>query len=205
MCNMSPLLCIILYFRLIYLLLCFDNRFKLMNMTADRRAQSNRWETHICPEIHKKIEAIIEESRSLRVGRSSEDTYEVIDNHSTAVSLRDRKCSCRKWEVHGLPCKHACAAIMQTNTSVHSYVDDYFTVEAYRRSYAESIYPIPDSDKPCDDNRDLQIRPPITKKRPDRPRRRRIESQGVEVRDLHCSRCHEAGHNRRSCNAVVQD
>jgi len=181
------------------------SRFKVMNMFADRREQSNKWDTHLCPEIRKKIELLVEDGRYLRVGRSTEETYEVIDENNNAVNLECRRCSCKRWEIHGLPCKHACAAIMQTETNVHSYVDSYFTVAWYCPAYGSPIFPVPDGDKPSDENRPLRIRPPIAKKRPGRPRRRRIESQAFDIRELHCSRCHQSGHNRRSCNAVIAD
>ncbi|XP_039138187.1 uncharacterized protein LOC120275627 [Dioscorea cayenensis subsp. rotundata] len=153
-------------------------RFKLMNMLAERREQCNNWDTHLCPEIQKKVEQIVDESRFLRVGYSTDDTYKVIDNNNNAVSLQPRSCSCRRWE---------------------------FTVEWYRRAYVNPISPVPDSDKPSDDNRPLRLRPPISKKRLGHPRRKRIESQAFDVRELHYSRCHEACHNRRSCNAVIAD
>ncbi|XP_039117932.1 uncharacterized protein LOC120253733 [Dioscorea cayenensis subsp. rotundata] len=90
---------------------------------------SIRWDTHICPEIHKRVELVIEDCRFLRVGFSMSDTYEIVDNHNNVVSLPNQKYSCRKWEVHGLPCKYACETIMQIDMIVHSYVADYFTVE----------------------------------------------------------------------------
>ncbi|XP_039141986.1 uncharacterized protein LOC120279189 [Dioscorea cayenensis subsp. rotundata] len=89
--------------------------------------------------------------------------------HLPVTSMVD---TIRRWDVHGLPCKHATVAIMQTDTNVYCYVDEYFTTESYRRAYVEPIYPIPDSDKPSDDARQLKMRPPIAKKRPDRPRRK---------------------------------
>ncbi|XP_039119170.1 uncharacterized protein LOC120255401 [Dioscorea cayenensis subsp. rotundata] len=139
------------------------------------------------------------------VGHSTDDTYEVIDNNNNAVSLQSHSCSCRRWEIHGLPCKHACVAIMQTDTNVHSYVADYFTVEWYHRAYANPISPVPDSDKPPDDNCPLRLRQPISKKQLGRSRKKRIESQAFDVRELHYSQCHEVGHNWRSCNAVIAD
>ncbi|XP_039126995.1 uncharacterized protein LOC120263173 [Dioscorea cayenensis subsp. rotundata] len=128
-------------------------RFKLMKMLTERREVSAMWDTYPCPEIRKKVEQIIEISRFSRVDRSSDDTYEVVDEHNNVVNLRLRKCSCRRWDVHGLPCKHETATIMQTDTNVHCYVNQYFTTESYHRAYAEPIYPIPDSDKPSDDDR----------------------------------------------------
>ncbi|XP_039146825.1 uncharacterized protein LOC120284076 [Dioscorea cayenensis subsp. rotundata] len=163
-------------------------RFKLMKMLTEWREVSAMWDTYLCPEIRKKVEQIVEISRFSRVGRSSDDTYEVVDEHNNAVNLRLRKCSCRRWDVHGLTCKHTTAVIMQTDTNVHCYVDQYFTAESYCRTYAEPIYLIPDSDKPSDDDRQLRMRPPIAKKRPGRPRKKQIESQCFDVLDLHCGR-----------------
>ncbi|XP_039118100.1 uncharacterized protein LOC120254012 [Dioscorea cayenensis subsp. rotundata] len=114
--------------------------------------------------ILKKVKQMVEISQFSRVGRSSDDNYEVVDEHNNAVNLRLRKCSCRRWDIHGLPCKHATAMIMQTDTNVHYYVDQYFTAESYHRAYAEPIYPIPDSEKPSDDACQLRMRPPIAKK-----------------------------------------
>ncbi|XP_039146879.1 uncharacterized protein LOC120284150 [Dioscorea cayenensis subsp. rotundata] len=166
-------------------------QFKLMNMLAERREQCNNWGTHLCPEIRKKVEQIVDESHFLRVGRSTDDTYEVIDNNNNAVGLQSRSGSCRRWEVHGLPCKHACVAIMQIDTNIHSYVADYFTVEWYHRAYANPISPVPDSDKPSDENRQLRLRPLISMKQSGRLRRERIGSQAFDVRELHCSQCRE--------------
>ncbi|XP_039114974.1 uncharacterized protein LOC120250246 [Dioscorea cayenensis subsp. rotundata] len=110
-----------------------------------------------------------------------------------------------RWQVYGIPRKHACAAILQTDINIHRYVDDYFTVDSYRQAYAEAIFPVPDNDKPDDINRELLVHPPITKKPVGRPRQKRLESQTSIIRELRCSRWHDAGHNRRSCNASIAD
>ncbi|XP_039138820.1 uncharacterized protein LOC120276157 [Dioscorea cayenensis subsp. rotundata] len=170
-----------------------------------RRENSMKWETHLCPEIHKKIEKTIEESRCLVIGRSDGDIFEVVDKQGNHVDLRNRTCSCRRWEVYGLPCNHACCAILQTDVNIHRYVEGYYTVALYKEAYESPIFPVPDHDKPMDAGRHLRIHPPISKKRPGRSRKRRIESQAFGVRDLHCSRCHKVGHNRATCNEVIAD
>ncbi|XP_039122048.1 uncharacterized protein LOC120258664 [Dioscorea cayenensis subsp. rotundata] len=139
---------------------------------------------------------MIEESRSLVVGQSNGEQYEVIDSYSNSFNLCDRTCLCRHWQIYGLPYWYACAAIMQSDTNNHHFMDEYHTVASYKAAYTSPIFPIPDDDKPKDDSRPLRLRPPITKKRPGHPRRRRIESQAFNVRELRCSRCHEVGHNR---------
>ncbi|XP_039145643.1 uncharacterized protein LOC120282874 [Dioscorea cayenensis subsp. rotundata] len=69
-------------------------RCKMMNLMYKRRENSMKWETHLCPEIHKKIEKTIEESRCLVIGRSDGDIFEVVDkqgNHATTQSQCTKK------------------------------------------------------------------------------------------------------------------
>lgn len=113
------------------------------------------------------------------------NNYEVMDENNIAISLQ-------KWKVCDLPCKHACATICKHTPC---YVDDYFSIDWYRSTYAEPIYPIPDRDKPRDGLHELRITPPITKKKPDHPQRNRIESQSFDVYDSHCNWCHEVTHD----------
>ncbi|XP_039118422.1 uncharacterized protein LOC120254384 [Dioscorea cayenensis subsp. rotundata] len=176
-----------------------------MGMLCHRREQSHRWERRLYPVIHQKIEELVEESRNLLVGRSDGDHFEVVDQKNYCISLNSRTCSCRRWQVYGITCKHTCAAILQIDTNIHRYVDDYFTVDSYRQAYAEAIFLVPDNDKPDDLNRELLVHSPITKKLVGRPRWKRLESQASIVSELRCSRCHDAGHNRRSCNASIAD
>jgi len=58
------------------------------------------------------------------------------------VDLQNRKCSCRKWTITGIPCKHAILAIWAKNDVVLDYVDDCYKVDTYKRIYEKSIFPI---------------------------------------------------------------
>ncbi|XP_039118504.1 uncharacterized protein LOC120254471 [Dioscorea cayenensis subsp. rotundata] len=136
----------------------------MVDTICERREVSAMWDTYLYPKILNKVEEIIKSSWHLRVGRSSNDTYEVVDNYNSAINLHDRKCSCKRWEVLELLCKYAIATILQTDTNVHCYVDEYFTAESYRHAYVKPIYSIPNSDMPFDDTRQLRMRPPIAKK-----------------------------------------
>ena len=50
---------------------------------------------------------------------------------------------------------------MKTDTNVHYFVDDYYTVESYRTMYMSLIYSIPNHDKPMDNHQDLAFQPSI--------------------------------------------
>ncbi|XP_039134903.1 uncharacterized protein LOC120272206 [Dioscorea cayenensis subsp. rotundata] len=167
-------------------------RFKLMGMLCHRREQSHRWERHLYLVIHQEIEELVEESRNLLFDRSDGDHFEVVDQKNYCISLNARACSCHSWQVYGIPYKHACAIILQTDTNIHRYVNNYFTVDSYRQAYAEAIFPVANNYKPDDVNLELLMRPPITKKPIGRPRRKRLESQASIVHKLRCSRCHDA-------------
>ncbi|XP_039146796.1 uncharacterized protein LOC120284037 [Dioscorea cayenensis subsp. rotundata] len=129
----------------------------MLNTSADahqwliQKTDRAHWQT-TCSKVRDggrldKIEELVEESRNLLVCRSDGDHFEVVDQKNYCISLNARTCSCRRWQVYGIPCKHAYAAILQTDTNIHRYVDDYFTVDAYRQAYTEVIFPVLDNDK----------------------------------------------------------
>ena len=70
--------------------------------------------------------------------------------------------------------------------------------------YEYAIFPIMDISKPTGVKReDLIIKLLITKPKIGRPKKKHIESQLEEVHPLKCGRCHNVGHNRKTCNAPI--
>ncbi|KAL6320887.1 hypothetical protein AAG906_010696 [Vitis piasezkii] len=125
------------------------------------------------------------------------------------VNLRERTCTCKAWQMAGIPCEHACAAIRQMKQDVYEYVDSYFKLPMQELIYSGHFNSIPNHNMPIVDAdgcvRDAQghlypsLKPPCSKRPPGRPRHRRIESQFSSKRLIFCSRCQVAGHNRASC------
>ncbi|KAH7836526.1 hypothetical protein Vadar_002444 [Vaccinium darrowii] len=113
----------------------------------------------------------------------------------------------KQWEISGIPCKHAMAAITYGRKNVEDYVHPYFSKEMYLRAYAGMIHPILDHSMwtmcPGD-----PLDPPPLKRMPGRPRknRRRQEDEGAagtsqskRSQTLKCTWCQEYGHNKRTC------
>ena len=128
-----------------------------MMMLCNRREHSRQWETNLCPNIHKKLREIAEERCILRVDHSNEDHSEVVEQNNDSVSLLSRMCSCHRWQVYGISCKHACIVIMQIDAIGHRYVDGNITVESYWLAYAEAIFPVQDNDQPINESRKLLL------------------------------------------------
>ncbi|GKB54168.1 hypothetical protein Tco_0904921 [Tanacetum coccineum] len=84
-----------------------------------------------------------------QVSRSSDNRAEAkYKGKRWEVLLDQRICSCRVWQVKGLPCVHAAAFIAFTrDANWDSYVDPYFTIDKFKEAYALEISPIPDKDQ----------------------------------------------------------
>ena len=63
-----------------------------------------------------------------------------------AVDLAARTCTCRRWDISGIPCQHAIAAIDAKEQDPALYVDECYSQEKYFLAYAHIIHPIAGED-----------------------------------------------------------
>ena len=52
-----------------------------------------------------------------------------------------RTCSCRAWQSTGYTCSHALSVILTHRLLVHDYTAPFFTLEAFHKTYANTIIP----------------------------------------------------------------
>ncbi|PWA68174.1 hypothetical protein CTI12_AA313100 [Artemisia annua] len=133
--------------------------------------------------------------------------YEVKDNRrGDIVDLTKGTCSCRKWQLSGLPCGHVCAVARVTGlTSVEGLVKDWFLRTTLKNTYTGMFNPAQDV-ATWETRDDLQVvlAPVIIKRQAGRPKNKdRIRSQGEEPVKKQCTRCGANGHNRGSCNVPL--
>ncbi|XP_010541802.1 PREDICTED: uncharacterized protein LOC104815186 [Tarenaya hassleriana] len=101
------------------------------------------------------------------------------------VSIEDRTCNCRVFDIDKIPCIHAIAAlhkIGKTNV-IPNLCSPYYTRETWRLAYQETVYPVPDCCEWIIDDPDvgnLVVMPPIMdEKRPcGRPKQNRYPGPG---------------------------
>jgi hypothetical protein len=120
----------------------------LMSKWNQKRKISKKFDGLILPHIIKDLK---EKSRecNLKVEECSEDVVEVIamggSGFRFVVNLRERTCTCRKWQVSGIPCKHALAFITSlSDVPIEKYVDLYYSVDKFRVAYSQLIPAMPD-------------------------------------------------------------
>lgn len=187
---------------------------KLMSEFEKRRAKSSTWLSLLAPSSEKKLMEAIKRTSTYQVLRSDEVEFEVLSTErSDIVNIGTRSCSCRDWQLCGIPCSHAAAALISSKKDVYAFAEKYFTADSYRRTYSRQMHPIPrkiEWTKQIDDQAQAQVdddtqmvRPPKFRRPPGRPEKKRIciEDVNREKHTVHCSRCNQTGHYKTTCKA----
>ncbi|KFK30646.1 hypothetical protein AALP_AA6G009000 [Arabis alpina] len=60
------------------------------------------------------------------------------------VQLNDSTCTCGKFQSKKYPCPHALAVCEKLKINPLQYVDDYYTLERYYKTYASTFSPVPE-------------------------------------------------------------
>lgn len=134
------------------------------------------------------------------------------------VDMSKKVCTCRKWELNGIPCKHAVATIWNMSENgmnvglPEEYVHPTYFLQTWKAVYANKINPIngreywPKSPVPT------TLLPPLHHTQVGRPKKKRKRSAGeissqIVVggkvtrvgKSMKCGLCKNNGHNKRSC------
>lgn len=177
-------------------------RGKMMELIYNRRVGSSQWLTKLTPSKEEKLQKDTSTARSLQVLLSHGSTFEVRGESIDIVDIDHWDCSCKDWQLHGLPCCHAIAVFDWIGRNPYDYCSRYFTVESYRLAYAESIQPVPNVDRPVkieSAHVGVIVTPPPTKRPPGRPKMKQAGSIETIKRQLQCSKCKGLGHNKKTC------
>ncbi|GKB07120.1 mutator type transposase [Tanacetum coccineum] len=134
------------------------------------------------------------------------------------VNMDRRVCSCRKWELTGIPCKHVVAAIYNMSENSmgvgipEQWVHAAYRLETWAHVYSFKVNPCNGRDMwPVVESRTVII-PPLYKPPIGRPPKKRkksndeIASQSASSgklsrkgKSVSCGKCGNVGHNRKGC------
>ncbi|XP_042478455.1 uncharacterized protein LOC122059620 isoform X2 [Macadamia integrifolia] len=187
-------------------------RLKIADFMCGKRTETAAWEIPVGCRIDDKLKGNIEKSQGYGVHYFSDSKFEVcVLPNKYVVDLHNRSCTCREWDMIGLPCEHACAALRSINADVYQYVEAFYLKETQQAIYSEQMHPVPIHEIPVgattDGNSDegsstgLGLRPPSVRRLPGRPKGKQVKPDHGDKRPLHCAHCKEVGHNRRKCKA----
>ncbi|XP_031476140.1 uncharacterized protein LOC116247876 [Nymphaea colorata] len=190
-------------------------RTQLTDCFNERRNRGMAWSTILVPSAEKHMSEAIADSRCYQVLRANEVEFEIVSTERTnIVDIRSRCCSCRRWQLFGLPCAHATAALLSCGQNAHLFAESCFTVANYRETYSQIIQPIPErslwqeraeGSKDGGASADIVIRPPKTRRPPGRPKKKLVRAESINrvKRIVNCGRCNQSGHSRKKCQAQI--
>lgn len=161
----------------------------------------------VCPRIQQKLDKEKNIAYKCSIFPSTMTLFQVRYHDEVSVDMSKWSCTCRKWDLTGIPCYHACAVIGYLGKYAEDYVHSWYQKDTYMKAYEFNIPPLP-SDKfwptvayPLD--------PPPIKSQPGRPKKNRrkdphelpkkvgrLSKHGCTVT---CGNCNEKGHNKKTC------
>jgi len=106
--------------------------------------------------------------------------------------------------VTGKPCTHALAFIarLSRHAKMDEFIDDYFSVNRFRKAYAGTFNPMTSKVSWPRVDLDYKIKKPKLRRKPGRPRISRMKSYdeaGTSKKRKPCSECNELGHIAKHC------
>lgn len=129
---------------------------------------------------------------------------------SYSVNIENRTCTCRMWDVTGIPCRHALKVFVDKKLKAEDYVADCYLTTTRKKQYSNSISPVegmkfwkeatgPELDPPPRDNDKGRKKNPQERKKGiyESPTKGKKVSRHLKV--IHCYRCSMAGHNALHC------
>lgn len=115
----------------------------MIDAFTDAKLDGSMWFSHLTPSKEKQLQEENLKSCGLKVLISSDTLFEVREDSTHVVNISDWSCTCLGWKETGLPCRHALAVFTLTGKNPYDFCSNYFTVDAYRLTYLESITPVP--------------------------------------------------------------
>ncbi|KMZ56049.1 Mutator-like transposase-like protein [Zostera marina] len=185
-------------------------RHQLTTWFDERRNLGMSLTSILVPSAEKLISEAMSDSHCYQVLRANKVEFEIVSSERTnIVNIQSHCCSCRRWQIYGVPCAHAAAALISCGEDVRHYAQECFSVGKYCETYSQVINPIPDKSAwkqivvlPGEETTDIVIHPPKTRRPPGRPKKKvpRIENFKRPKRVVQCGRCHLLGHSQKKCS-----
>ncbi|XP_050233534.1 uncharacterized protein LOC126682022 [Mercurialis annua] len=197
-------------------------RKKVMTRIAEYKKFTSTWQGDFSPDCLATFESNFLLSTDCEVIYNGDDSYEVShgdDQHTVVV--KQKACTCRLWDISGVPCSHAIAAIYHAGGNPLEYICNCFNKRMFENAYHFALQPVRGVKFwHCDQYQPIE--PPPFKKPPGRPKKNRVrdksEPKKNTVRDksepqrpttsqklgraggrVTCGLCKGVGHNKKTC------
>ncbi|XP_056170809.1 uncharacterized protein LOC115666035 isoform X1 [Syzygium oleosum] len=197
-------------------------RVQLMERIHKQRDGLAKYSGVICPKIQEILDLQKEYSASWIPAWNGEDEFELSGPYGDkkVVNIRHRTCSCRRWDISGIPCCHVVAALVYLREQPEKWVHTCFSMEKFRQTYSHVVHAVDSKDTwPAREH----LLPPDVPKQVGRKKKQRTKSvnevadsnlktrkkkvvrepAGIKLKrqntTITCGKCGGLGHNRYHC------
>jgi hypothetical protein len=173
----------------------------------------DKWEDIICPVMREKLEKNKLHHRFWQSTFNGDGKFEVrhgMDGY--IVDMKAKTCTCRMWQLSGIPCSHSITAIYFNKDEPERYVSKWLMTGTNKRIYKHSLQPL--NGERMWPRTDLKpMLPPPDRRMPGRPKTTRRKDIHEETktrsevtrvgRTMKCSECNSIGHNKSGCKVLL--
>ncbi|XP_074314469.1 uncharacterized protein LOC141649686 [Silene latifolia] len=152
----------------------------VMKRHYDKKVGVQGYEGRVMPFVTKYLKWVDNEARFCTLLPSISGEFEVQHRGvQKAVNLGNRTCSCRHWELSGLPCPHAIVCIRDQREEELDYVDEAYTKATYVKAFEHAIAAMPGY-QDWEKVGQVSPLPPPFKKMPGRPKMKKRRREAGE-------------------------
>ncbi|XP_019241285.1 PREDICTED: uncharacterized protein LOC109221274, partial [Nicotiana attenuata] len=161
-----------------------DIRIKLMTRIGKMREFCETWICDISPIAMKIYQDNLAKSMKCTPRWNGETGYEIEDTkYKHVVSLVTMTCSCRAWQLKGIPCCHAIASMHYKDMEPIHHIAHWYRKSTYLKAYSTFIQPVPCM-KQWPSSSHPPIEPPPIRNMPGRPKKigkeKKLNTQNLE-------------------------
>ena len=196
-------------------------RHYLMKRIVTVQQKISKSDGPLTPNATKVFNFIKKNAADVIVTWNGGDRYQATGPHGDqcVVNMNQRTCSCKKWELTGMPCKHAVACIWDMASNgmdpglPETWVSECYWLSTWQEMYRFKVNPTRGPDMWEKSSSPITITPPNYHPPVGRPPKKRRKS-AAEIYDnmvkngqrlsrqgksITCKNCGQSGHNKRSC------
>ncbi|GJV36796.1 hypothetical protein Tco_1409273 [Tanacetum coccineum] len=97
----------------------------------------------VCPAIRKELEKLKKYQRYWMVVPCGQELFEVRKaDEGFGVNLNTKTCTCKRWDLFGIPCIHAVAAYSLLNQDPSKGVSSWYSKQMWVNAYSHFIKPV---------------------------------------------------------------
>lgn len=115
-------------------------RKRTMDRISSMYIVADKWVGNYSPACMEMFEAYKMATIGCNILFNGDSRYEIVEGEDThTVFLDKRVCTCRTWDLSGIPCQHAMCAYVNSKQDPADYISNWYHKDTYKAAYKWKI------------------------------------------------------------------